>query len=151
MEKRSAPAGPRLAAMTTTLSHAFVWCLDQDEALRFYTDILGFELRTDAPMEHMRWLTVGPRDQPDVEIGLLEPVPGASAEDSDAVRRLVAKGVLGSLLFRTDDVRGAFERIRAAGAEILQEPTEMPYGVIDCAFRDPSGNHVRLGQELDPS
>jgi len=137
--------------MTIKLSHAFVWCLDQDEALRFYTDALGLEVRTDAPMEHMRWLTVGPPGQPDVEIGLLEPVPGASAEDSDAVRRLVAKGVLGSLLFRVDDVRAAFERVKAAGAEVLQEPTEMPYGVIDCSFRDPSGNHVRLGQELDPS
>jgi catechol 2,3-dioxygenase-like lactoylglutathione lyase family enzyme len=135
--------------MTITLSHAFVWCLDQDEALQFYTDVLGLERRVDAPMEHMRWLTVGPPGQPDVEIGLLEPVPGASPEDSEAVRRMVAKGVLGSLLFRVDDVRAAFERVRATGAEILQEPTEMPYGVIDCAFRDPSGNHVRLGQELD--
>jgi catechol 2,3-dioxygenase-like lactoylglutathione lyase family enzyme len=137
--------------MTIKLSHAFVWCLDQDEALRFYTEILGVEPRTDAPMEHMRWLTVGPPGQPDVEIGLLEPVPGASAEDAEAVRRLVAKGLLGSLLFRVDDVRAAFERVKAAGAEILQEPTEMSYGVIDCAFRDPSGNHVRLGQELDPA
>jgi catechol 2,3-dioxygenase-like lactoylglutathione lyase family enzyme len=151
MEKRAALGEPSLGAMTIKLSHAFVWCLDQDEALRFYTDALGFEVRTDAPMEHMRWLTVGPPDQPDVEVGLLEPVPGASAEDSEAVRRLVAKGVLGSLLFRTDDVRAAFERVKATGAEILQEPTEMPYGVIDCAFRDPSGNHVRLGQELDPA
>jgi catechol 2,3-dioxygenase-like lactoylglutathione lyase family enzyme len=150
MEKRGGLAGPRLAHMTIKLSHAFVWCLDQDEALRFYTDTLGFEVRTDAPMESMRWLTVGPPDQPDVEIGLLEPVPGASPEDSEAVRRMVAKGVLGSLLFRTDDVRAAFERVKAAGAEILQEPAEMPYGVIDCAFRDPSGNNVRIGQELDP-
>ena len=137
--------------MTITLSHAFVWCLDQDEALRFYQDALGFEVRTDAPMESMRWLTVGPPDQPDVEIGLLEPVPGASEEDAEAVRRMVAKGVLGSLLFRTDDVQAAFERVRTAGADIIQEPTEMPYGVIDCAFRDPSGNHVRIGQELDPA
>jgi len=137
--------------MTIKLSHAFVWCMDQDEALRFYTEALGLEVRTDAPMETMRWLTVGPPGQPDVEIGLLEPVPGASDEDSEAVRRLVAKGVLGSLLFRTDDVRAAFERVKATGAEIIQEPTEMPYGVIDCAFRDPSGNPVRVGQELDPS
>jgi catechol 2,3-dioxygenase-like lactoylglutathione lyase family enzyme len=136
--------------MTIKLSHTFVWCLDQEEALRFYTDVLGLELRTDAPMEHMRWLTVGPPGQPDVEIGLLEPVPGASAEDAEAVRRLVAKGVLGSLLFRVDDVRAAFARVKESGAEILQEPTEMPYGVTDCAFRDPSGNPVRLGQELDP-
>jgi catechol 2,3-dioxygenase-like lactoylglutathione lyase family enzyme len=151
MEKRARPAASSLAAMTIKLSHAFVWCLDQDEALRFYTEILGLELRTDAAMENMRWLTVGPPGQPDVEVGLLEPVPGASAEDSEAVRRLVAKGLLGTLLFRVDDVRAAFERVTASGAEILQEPTEMSYGVIDCAFRDPSGNHVRLGQELDPS
>src|SRR5204862_4081679 len=114
MEKREAPSEPRLGAMTITLSHAFVWCLDQDEALRFYTDALGFEVRTDAPMEHMRWLTVGPPEQPDVEVGLLEPVPGASEEDAEAVRRMVAKGVLGSLLFRTDDVQAAFERVRTA-------------------------------------
>jgi catechol 2,3-dioxygenase-like lactoylglutathione lyase family enzyme len=151
MEKRARRSGPSLGAMTIKLSHAFVWCLDQDEALRFYTEVLGLELRTDAPMESMRWLTVGPPGQPDVEVGLLEPVPGASSEDAEAVRRLVAKGVLGSLLFRVDDVRAAFERVQASGAEILQEPTEMSYGVIDCAFRDPSGNHVRLGQELDPS
>jgi catechol 2,3-dioxygenase-like lactoylglutathione lyase family enzyme len=151
MEKRARRSAPSLGAMTIKLSHAFVWCLDQDEALRFYTDVLGLDVRTDAPMESMRWLTVGPPGQPDVEIGLLEPVPGASADDSEAVRRLVAKGVLGSLLFRVDDVRAAFDRVKAAGAEILQEPTEMSYGVIDCAFRDPSGNHVRLGQELDPS
>jgi catechol 2,3-dioxygenase-like lactoylglutathione lyase family enzyme len=151
MEKRARRSAPSLGAMTIKLSHAFVWCLDQDEALRFYTEVLGLELRTDAPMESMRWLTVGPPGQPDVEVGLLEPVPGASSEDADAVRRLVAKGVLGTLLFRVDDVRAAFERVQASGAEILQEPTEMSYGVIDCAFRDPSGNHVRLGQELDPS
>jgi catechol 2,3-dioxygenase-like lactoylglutathione lyase family enzyme len=137
--------------MTLTLSHCFVYVLDQDEALDFYTRVIGLEVRADAQMEVMRWLTVGPPGQPDVEIGLLEPVPGASSEDSEAVRRLVAKGVLGSLLFRTDDVRAAFERVKAAGAEILQEPTEMPYGVIDCAFRDPSGNPVRIGQEVDPS
>jgi catechol 2,3-dioxygenase-like lactoylglutathione lyase family enzyme len=151
MEKRARRSAPSLGAMTIKLSHAFVWCLDQDEALRFYTEVLGLELRTDAPMESMRWLTVGPPGQPDVEVGLLEPVPGASSEDAEAVRRLVAKGVLGTLLFRVDDVRAAFERVQASGAEILQEPTEMSYGVIDCAFRDPSGNHVRLGQELDPS
>jgi catechol 2,3-dioxygenase-like lactoylglutathione lyase family enzyme len=151
MEKRARRPAPRVGGMTIKLSHAFVWCLDQDEALRFYTEVLGLELRTDAPMESMRWLTVGPPGQPDVEVGLLEPVPGASSEDAEAVRRLVAKGVLGSVLFRVDDVRAAFERVQASGAEILQEPTEMSYGVIDCAFRDPSGNHVRLGQELDPS
>jgi catechol 2,3-dioxygenase-like lactoylglutathione lyase family enzyme len=151
MEKRARRSAPSLGAMTIKLSHAFVWCLDQDEALRFYTEVLGLELRTDAPMESMRWLTVGPPSQLDVEVGLLEPVPGASSEDAEAVRRLVAKGVLGTLLFRVDDVRAAFERVQASGAEILQEPTEMSYGVIDCAFRDPSGNHVRLGQELDPS
>jgi catechol 2,3-dioxygenase-like lactoylglutathione lyase family enzyme len=150
MEKRARRARPSLGRMTITLSHAFVWCLDQDEALRFYTDVLGFEKRSDAQMENMRWLTVGPPAQPDVEIGLLEPVPGASREDSEAVRRLVAKGALGTLLFRVDDVRAAFERVRDSGAEILQEPTEMSYGVIDCAFRDPSGNHVRLGQQLVP-
>ena len=102
-------------------------------------------------MEHMRWLTVGPPGQPDVEIGLLEPVPGASAEDAEAVAGWSPRACSARCSSAPTTCARAFERVRAAGAEILQEPTEMPYGVIDCAFRDPSGNHVRIGQELDPA
>jgi catechol 2,3-dioxygenase-like lactoylglutathione lyase family enzyme len=132
-----------------TLSHSFVYVLDQDAALDFYTRVLGLELRVDAPMEQKRWLTVGPQGQPEVEIALLEPTPPpVPAEDVDAMRDLIAKGTLGGVIFRTDDCRAAFERVRDAGAEILQEPIEQAYGVIDCAFRDPSGNHLRIAQEL---
>jgi predicted enzyme related to lactoylglutathione lyase len=135
--------------MNLKLSHCFVYVLDQDEALDFYTRVLGLEVRADARMEAMRWLTVGPPDQPDVEIGLLEPIPPpVPAEDAEALRALIAKGSLGSIIFRTDDCRAAFERVLEAGAEVLQEPIEQSYGVLDCAFRDPSGNHIRIGQDL---
>jgi predicted enzyme related to lactoylglutathione lyase len=135
--------------MNLTLSHCFVYVLDQDEALDFYTRVLGLEVRTDARMEHMRWLTVGPAGQPEVEINLFEPVaPPTPPDDVEPVRALVAKGSIGALIFRTDDCRAAFERVRDAGAEVLQEPIEQGYGVLDCAFRDPSGNHIRIAQEL---
>ena len=132
------------------LSHCFVYVLDQDEALDFYTRVLGMEVRADARMDVMRWLTVGPRDQPDVEINLMAIGPPVPPEDVEPVRQLVAKGTMGALIFRTDDCRAAFERVREAGAEVLQEPIEQDYGVLDCAFRDPSGNHVRIGQDLAP-
>ncbi len=132
------------------LSHCFVYVLDQDEALDFYTRVLGMEVRTDAQMDVMRWLTVGPSDQPDVEINLMAIGPPVPPEDVEPVRQLVAKGTMGALIFRTDDCRAAFERVREAGAEVLQEPIEQDYGVLDCAFRDPSGNHVRIGQDLAP-
>jgi predicted enzyme related to lactoylglutathione lyase len=134
--------------MELTLSHTFVYVLDQDEALDFYTRVLDLEKRVDAPMEQMRWLTVGPPGQPDVEINLMNVGPPLPPEDVEAVRQLVAKGSMGALIFRTADCRAAFERVVESGAEIMQEPMEQAYGVIDCAFRDPSGNHVRVSQEL---
>lgn len=134
--------------MQLTLSHSFVYVLDQDEALDFYTRVLGFETRSDAQMEHMRWLTVGARGQHDVEINLMNVGPPLPPEDVEPLRQLVAKGSMGAVIFRTDDCRAAFERVVESGAEIMQEPMEQAYGVIDCAFRDPSGNHLRISQEL---
>jgi predicted enzyme related to lactoylglutathione lyase len=134
--------------MQLTLSHSFVYVLDQDEALDFYTRVLGFEKRSDAQMEHMRWLTVGAPGQPDVEINLMNVGPPLPPEDVEPLRQLVAKGSMGAVIFRTDDCRAAFERVVESGAEIMQEPMEQAYGVIDCAFRDPSGNHLRISQEL---
>jgi predicted enzyme related to lactoylglutathione lyase len=134
--------------MELTLSHSFVYVLDQDEALDFYTRVLGFEKRSDAQMEHMRWLTVSPPTQPDLEINLMALGPPLPPEDVEPLRELVAKGSMGAVIFTTDDCRGWFERVVAAGAEIMQEPMEQSYGVIDCAFRDPSGNHLRISQEL---
>lgn len=134
--------------MQLTLSHSFVYVLDQDEALDFYTRVLGFETRSDAQMEHMRWLTVGAPGQPDVEINLMNVGPPLPPEDVEPLRQLVAKGSMGAVIFRTDDCRAAFERVVESGAEIMQEPMEQAYGVIDCAFRDPAGNHLRISQEL---
>jgi catechol 2,3-dioxygenase-like lactoylglutathione lyase family enzyme len=134
--------------MKLTVSHTFLFVHDQDQALDFYTRVLGMQTRSDAQMEHMRWLTVGPPDQPDIEINLFAPGPPLPPDDAEAVRRLLAKGSLGTLIFRTDDCRAAFERVLAAGVEVLQEPIEQSYGVLDCAFRDPSGNHIRIGQNL---
>jgi predicted enzyme related to lactoylglutathione lyase len=134
--------------MELTLSHSFVYVLDQDEALDFYTRVLGFETRSDAQLEHMRWLTVGAPGQPDVEINLMNVGPPLPPEDVEPLRQLVAKGSMGAVIFRTDDCRAAFERVVESGAEIMQEPMEQSYGVIDCAFRDPSGNHLRISQEL---
>ena len=96
----------------------------------------------------MRWVTVGSPAQPDVDIVLEPPVgdPNASAKDKEAAAELLAKGLLRAVILRTDDVDAAFERVRAAGGEVLQEPIDQPYGVRDCAFRDPSGNMVRLNQ-----
>ena len=134
--------------MELSLSHCFVYVLDQDEALDFYTRVLGFETRTDAQMEHMRWLTVSPPTQPDLEINLMALGPPLPPEDVEPLRELVAKGSMGAVIFTTDDCRGWFERVVAAGAEIMQEPMQQSYGVIDCAFRDPSGNHLRISQHL---
>ena len=134
--------------MELSLSHCFVYVLDQDEALDFYTRVLGFEKRTDAQMEHMRWLTASPPTQPDLEINLMALGPPLPPEDVEPLRELVAKGSMGAVIFTTDDCRGWFERVVAAGAEIMQEPVQQSYGVIDCAFRDPSGNHLRISQQL---
>ena len=131
------------------VSHSFVYTLDYDAALAFYRDVLGMEVATDADLGHMRWLSLRSPAQPDVEIvlaGLEDHV--FNAEDRDAIAGLVAKGGLGTVIFATDDVGDLFERVQASGAEVLQEPTDQPYGVRDCAFRDPSGNHLRFSQHL---
>ncbi|HEX7302881.1 VOC family protein [Lentzea sp.] len=126
------------------LSHTFLFVRDQDEALKFYRDVLGLEVRTDAPIEDHRWLTVGPPEQPDVEIGLSHIGPPVPPTDHEALHALLAKGSLHGIIFVTPDVDAKFEQVRAAGAEVLQEPVDQPYGVRDCAFRDPSGNMVRF-------
>jgi catechol 2,3-dioxygenase-like lactoylglutathione lyase family enzyme len=132
--------------MDLLLSHCFVNVSDPDEALAFYRDLLGLEVRTDVSAEGFRWVTLSPPSQPEVEIVLLEPGSGAGRADRDALLGLLAKGSLNGPIFRTDDVDAVFEKIRAGGAEVLQEPMDMPYGVRDCAFRDPSGNMIRIGQ-----
>jgi predicted enzyme related to lactoylglutathione lyase len=134
--------------MNITLSTCFIAVDDHDKALAFYRDVLGLEVRKDVSFEGMRWVTVGAPSQPGVEIVLEPPLadPGASEADRRAMAELLAKGLLRAVIFATDDVDATFERVRASGAEVLQEPIDQPYGVRDCAFRDPAGNMLRFNQ-----
>jgi catechol 2,3-dioxygenase-like lactoylglutathione lyase family enzyme len=131
--------------MELSLSTCFVQVHDPDLALVFYRDVLGLELRNDVANEDFRWITVGAAAQPDVAIVLTNYVCGTPA-DGDAMAALLAKGALHGVNFRTDDLFATFEKVRASGADIVQEPTEQPWGTRDCAVRDPSGNLVRIDQ-----
>jgi uncharacterized glyoxalase superfamily protein PhnB len=132
------------------LSHAQLWVHDQDEALAFYTQKLGMEVRSDATLPEMgnfRWLTVGPPGQDDISIVLMA-IPGPpvmDAETADQVRDLMSKGFAGTVFLTTDDVQASYEELRARGVEFTEAPEERPYG-IDSGFRDPSGNAFRLTQ-----
>ena len=132
--------------MDLTLARCFVQVHDPDVALAFYRDALGLEVRNDVAKDEYRWITVGAASQPGVEIVITNYVNGGP-DDGDAVAALLAKGAMNGVHFHADDLDGAFEKVRAAGAEIVQEPAEMPWGVRDCAVRDPAGNLVRI-QEL---
>ncbi len=131
--------------MNLTLSTCFVLVHDPDLSLTFYRDTLGLELRNDVAREDFRWITGGAGTQPGVAIVLTNYLNGSPA-DSDALAALLAKGALNGVHFHTDDLDATFETLRAAGAEIVQEPTEQPWGTRDCAVRDPSGNMVRIDQ-----
>ncbi|MGI9099960.1 MAG: VOC family protein [Solirubrobacteraceae bacterium] len=132
------------------IANAQLWVHDQDEALAFYTQRLGMEVRADvtlAELGNFRWLTVGPAGQPDIAIALMA-IPGAPVMDSETaeqVRNLMAKGFAGTIFLATDDCQAAYEELRGRGVEFVEEPEERPYG-IDSAFRDPSGNSIRLTQ-----
>ena len=117
-----------------------------DSSLAFYRDALGLEVRNDVGSGGFRWVTLGFADQPGVEIVLSEPHAGRSQADGDALQELLTKGVLPMIMFRTDDLQATFEKLEASGAEVLQEPMDQPWGPRDCAFRDPSGNMVRISQ-----
>ncbi|MDE3724160.1 VOC family protein [Nocardiopsis sp. N85] len=134
--------------MNINLSQCFIAVDDHDEALVFYRDVLGLEVRNDVAFEGMRWVTVGSPAQPDVDIVLEPPLadPNASSADRRTMAELLAKGMLRGVIFATDDVDATFERISAAGGEVMQEPVDQPYGVRDCAFRDPSGNMLRFAR-----
>ena len=131
--------------MDLTVARCFVQVHDPDLALTFYRDALGLELRNDVAREGFRWITVGAADQPGVEIVLTNYVHGSPA-DGDAVAALLAKGALNGVHFHADDLDATFEKLRASGAEIVQEPTEQFWGTRDFAVRDPSGNLVRIDQ-----
>jgi catechol 2,3-dioxygenase-like lactoylglutathione lyase family enzyme len=132
--------------MTISLQYSHITVNDVDESLAFYRDALGLEVRNDVGSDGFRWVTLGSADQPDLEIVLSEPHAGRSQADGDALQELLIKGVLPMSVFRTDDLDGTFERVRASGAEVLQEPIDQPWGPRDCAFRDPSGTMVRISQ-----
>jgi catechol 2,3-dioxygenase-like lactoylglutathione lyase family enzyme len=136
--------------MELTLSQCFVLVHDPDLALAFYRDTLGLELRNDVAREDFRWLTVGAASQPGVAVVVTNYLNGSPA-DRDALAGLVAKGALNGVHFHTDDLDATFEKLRDAGAEIVQEPTDQPWGTRDCAVRDPSGNLVRIDQPPAPA
>jgi len=131
--------------MNHTLSQCFVLVHDPDLALGFYRDALGLELRNDVAKGDFRWLTVGAASQPGVAVVLTNYLNGSPA-DQDALAALIAKGALNGVHFHSDDLDASFEKLRAAGAEIVQEPTDQPWGTRDLAVRDPSGNLVRIDQ-----
>ncbi len=130
-----------LSIHTTVLPHD-----DPDAALVFYRDLLGFEVRKDVGEGRMRWITVGPAGRPDTSLLLSPPAvdPGITDAERRTIAEMMAKGTYGWILLATDDLDGTFEKLRAGGAEIVQEPTEQPYGMRDCAFRDPAGNQIRI-------
>ena len=129
------------------LDACFLSVDDHDKAIEFYRDALGFEVRNDVRAYGMRWTTVGPPSQPDINIVLEPPAadPGISPTDREALSDLLAKGLLRGLNFKTADLDGIFERVQASGAEVVQEPMDQSYG-RDCAFRDPAGNMIRILQ-----
>jgi catechol 2,3-dioxygenase-like lactoylglutathione lyase family enzyme len=134
--------------MDITIHHTFLPQNDPDAALAFYRDTLGFEVRNDVGYNGMRWITVGPKGQPSTSIVLHPPAvtPGITDEERRTIAEMMAKGTFGMLVLATPDLEAAFERVQASGAEVVEEPTDQPYGVRDCAVRDPAGNMVRIQQ-----
>ncbi|HVS99666.1 MAG TPA: VOC family protein [Solirubrobacterales bacterium] len=134
--------------MDINIHSAFLPHTGADEALGFYRDLLGFELRNDVGYQGMRWLTVGPPDQPGVSIVLYPPEaePGLTDDERRTVAELIAKGSYGRITFAAPDLDAAFERLAAADVDVVEEPTDQPYGIRDCAIRDPAGNLIRINQ-----
>ena len=131
--------------MDLKVSHCFIAVHDHTEALAFYRDVLGLELRNEVARDEFRWFTVGATSQPDIAIIITNFLNGSPADD-DALAGLLAKGALPGVHFRADDLDATFEKVRASGADIVQVPTDQPWGTRDCAVRDPSGNLVRIDQ-----
>ncbi|MGW5264609.1 VOC family protein [Microbispora sp. NPDC004025] len=134
--------------MDVTIQSAFLPHDDPDAALAFYRDTLGFEVRGDVGYGGMRWITVGPPGQPGTSIVLHPPAadPGITDEERRTIAEMMAKGTYAMIVLATEDLDGVFDRLRARGAEVVQEPTEQPYGVRDCAVRDPAGNMIRISE-----
>ena len=134
--------------MEIKIHASFLPHTDPEESLKFYRDILGFEVRTDVGYGGMRWITVGPVGQSDTSIVLAPPDadPGLTEEERRTIAEMMAKGTYATLVLQTDDLDSLFERLQATDAEVIQEPVDQPYGIRDCAFRDPAGNHIRINQ-----
>lgn len=132
--------------MDITIHSSFLPHDDPDAALAFYRDVLGFEVRNDVGYEGMRWITVGPEDQPATSIVLHPPAadPGVTDDERRVIAEMMAKGTYGGIILATRDLDGTFEKLQAGDTEVVQEPTEQPYGVRDFAVRDPAGNMVRV-------
>lgn len=137
--------------MTIALQYCHVTVNDVDESLAFYRDALGLVVRNDVSSGEYRWVTLGSPDQAGTDIVLSEPHAGRSQADGDALQELLTKGALPMIIFSSGDVDATFERVRASGAEVMQEPIDQPWGPRDCAFRDPSGNMVRIQQQAKAS
>ncbi|HEY8621984.1 MAG TPA: VOC family protein [Dermatophilaceae bacterium] len=137
-----------MTAMDITIHASFLPHNDPDASLAFYRDTLGFEVRNDVGYGEMRWITVGPADQPDTSIVLEPPTadPGITDDERRTIVEMMAKGSYARIILATADLDGAFARLQASGADVVQEPTEQPYGVRDCAFRDPAGNLIRINE-----
>ena len=135
--------------MNISIHASFLPHDDPDASLAFYRDTLGFEVRSDVGHGKMRWITVGPPDQPGTSIVLHPPAvdPGITADERRTIAEMMAKGTYGIILLATKDLDGTFARLQASDAEVVQEPIDQPYGVRDCALRDPAGNMIRI-QEL---
>jgi uncharacterized glyoxalase superfamily protein PhnB len=137
-----------VTAMDVTIHSAFLPHDDPEAALAFYRDTLGFEVRNDVGYGGMRWITVGPPGQAGTSIVLHPPAadPGITDDERRTIAEMMAKGTYGIIVLATTDLDGTFEQLQAGGAEVVQEPIEQPYGIRDCAFRDPAGNMVRINQ-----
>lgn len=134
--------------MTITIHNTFLFHTDPDASLAFYRDVLGFEVRLDVGYESMRWITMGVPNQPDTSLVLSPPAadPGVTDAERQTLTEMMAKGTLGMVVLASEDLDATFEKIAAAGADIVQEPMDQPYGVRDCAVRDPAGNLLRIQQ-----
>ena len=134
--------------MDISIHASFLPQADPDASLAFYRDALGFEVRNDVGYAGMRWITVGPPNQPGTSIVLYPPnaTPGITDEERRTIVEMMAKGTYATMLLATANLDETFERVEASGAEVVQEPTDQPYGVRDCAFRDPAGNLIRINE-----
>lgn len=134
--------------MDITITASFLPHVDPEASLTFYRDVLGFEVRNDVGYEGMRWITVGPPGQPGTSIVLQPPVsdPGVTEAETRTITEMMAKGTYAGILLASDDLDGLFARLQSTSAEVVQEPVDQPYGVRDCALRDPAGNLIRIQQ-----